>query len=227
MKTEHEISLADQFAEASSLLETLRADLRTVEAQIDENLSALSEASAARRGRVEAQAHALLAGQSSAEIDASVEAAQIRADVEAARLKKPALIRAIELQRQVVEHARHKWHQQVCHDLQPKHAELVREIAQRLLELDAVLTAEADLRDAVYQKTGLHHHKPMGLAGFGLLREDWSRPAVYLIEAVQAGYLEKSDLPKYLHGRLPIPAPAAIKPRQAADSDGWLNAASA
>lgn len=227
MKSEVPINLNDQFAEASSLLETLNADLLAVENQIDENLSALSEASAARRGRVEAQAHALLAGQSSAVIDASAEAAQIRADIEAARLKKPALIRAIELQRQVVKSLRYKWHQQVCHDLQPKHAELVREIAKRLLELDSALTAEHDLRDAVYQKTGLHHPKYMGLAGFGLLRGDWSRPALYLIEAVQAGYLEKSDLPKYLHGRIPIPAPAAIKPRQVADSDGWLNATAA
>jgi hypothetical protein len=214
-----------RFSEATALLEKLKADLMAVEKQLDEDLSALSVASAARRNRIDEQAHAMLAGQPHAEINASAEAARIRADIEAAQLKRPALHRAIELQRQVVEQLRGELHAKICRDLAPKHIEIVREIVKRLIDLDAALMAEADLREEIFHVTGLHGLTPMMVGNIGLLRDEYSGSAHYLIECANRGYLKKSELPERLRGRVPSqdhPAPTVQKRR--ADPDGWIHA---
>lgn len=213
-----------RFREASALLVTLQVDLQAVENLIESNLSTLSEVSAARRSRIEEQAHAMLAGQSSAALDASAEAARIRADIEAAQLKRPALHRAIELQRKIVEDIRGELHSKICRELAPKHAELVREIVIRLTDLDAVLTAEADLREEVFQATGLHGLTPMMVGNIGLLRNEYSLTSIYLIECAKNGYLKKSELPEHLRGRVPSQKAEKVIPKQRVDSDGWLHA---
>ncbi len=224
MKTGINLNDDPNFAEASALLEKLKAELKEVENLIDENLTSLSAVQAARRNRIEEQAHAMLAGQSSAALDASAEAAHIRADIEAAQLKRPALRRAIEIQRQSVENLRGELHAKICRELAPKHAELVREIVKRLIDLDVALTAEADLRDAVYHGTGLNWQRPMGIPSLGLLRDKYSLTSVYLVECAKTGYLKKSELPAHLHDLVPIPQPAKTSPKPRADADGWLHA---
>lgn len=213
-----------RFREASTLLEKLKADLLAVEKLIESNLSTLSEVSAARRSRIDEQAHALLAGQSSAALDASAEAARIRADIEAAQLKRPALHRAIEIQQKIVDDLRGELHSKICRDLAPKHAKLVREIVKRLTDLDAAITAEADLRDEIFHATGLHGLSPMMVGNLGLLRDEYSLTASYLIECTKHGYLKKSELPEHLRGRVPSQEPAKAIPKQRVDSDGWLHA---
>lgn len=213
-----------RFLEASTLLEKLKADLLAVEKLIESNLSTLSEVTAARRSRIEEQAHAMLAGQSSAALDASAEAARIRADIEAAQLKRPALHRAIEIQRKIVEDIRGELYSKICRDLAPKHAELVREIVKRLTDLDAALTAEHDLREEIFRATGLHGLTTMMVGNIGLLRDEHSLTAIYLIECAKSGYLKKSELPEHLRGRVPSQEPAKAAPKQRVDSDGWLHA---
>ena len=227
MKTEHAINLNDdpKFAEASTLLEKLKSELKAVEELVDKNYLALSEP-AVRRSKIEEQAHAMLAGQSDAALKDSAEASRIRAELETAQLKRPALHRAIEIQRQTVENIRAELHKKICRELAPKHAELVREIVKRLVDLDAALTAEADLRDEIFQATGLNGLTTMLVGNLGLLRNKYSVAAGYLIECVKRGYLKKSEVPEHLHDLVPVYESA--KPRQqprAADSDGWLHAA--
>ncbi|MHB1145049.1 MAG: hypothetical protein ACYCZS_09145 [Thiobacillus sp.] len=226
MKTERTINLNDEprFREASELLGKLQADLLAVEKLIESNLSTLSEVSAARRSRIDAQAHALLAGQSSAVLDASAEAARIEADIEAAQLKRPALHRAIEIQRKIVEDIRGELHAKICRDLAPKHAELVREIVKRLTDLAAAITAEVDLRDEIFRATGMNGLTPMMVGNLGLLRDEHSLTSIYLIECAKSGYLKKSELPEHLRGYVPSQEPAKAIPKQRADSDGWLHA---
>lgn len=226
MKTEVPINLNDdpRFREANTLLEKLKADLKETEDLIDRNLSTLSEASAARRNRIDEQAHAMLAGQSDKALNASAEAARIRADIEAAQLKRPALHRAIELQRGIVESLRGELHAKICRELAPKHAELVREIAKRLVDLDAALTAEADLRDEIFCGTGLNGLTPMPVGNIGLLRDEYSVTASYLVECVTRGFLKKSGLPEHLRGRVPSQEPAPVVQKPRADPDGWLHA---
>ena len=225
MKTEHAINLNDdpKFAEASTLLEKLKAELKAVEDLVDKNYLALSEP-AVRRSRLEEQAHAMLAGQSDAALKDSAEASRIRAELESAQLKRPALHRAIEIQRQTVENIRAELHKKICRELAPKHAELVREIVKRLTDLDAALTAEADLRDEIFQGTGLHGLTPMMVGNLGLLRDEYSLTSIYLVECVKNGFLKKSELPEHLRGRVPIPAPAPTVQKRQADPDGWLHA---
>ncbi len=222
----NQINLNDDplFRDASTLLEKLKTELKDVEELIEKNLSSLSAVQAARRNRVEEQAHAMLAGQSGAALDASAEAARIRADIESAQLKRPALHRAIEIQRGNVEDIRCELHAKICRELAPKHAVLVREISKRLMELDAALTAESDLRDSIYQGTGLHGLQHMGVGALGLLRDEYSTAACYLIECAKHGYLKKSELPEHLRGRVPtITEPAKVTQKRV-DTDGWLNA---
>lgn len=225
MKTEHAINLNDdpKFAEASTLLEKLKAELKAVEDLVDKNYLALSEP-AVRRSKIEEQAHAMLAGQSDAALKDSAEASRIRAELESAQLKRPALHRAIEIQRQTVENIRAELHKKICRELAPKHAELVREIVKRLTDLDAALTAEADLRDEIFQGTGLHGLTPMMVGNLGLLRDEYSLTSIYLVECVKNGFLKKSELPEHLRGRVPIPAPAPTVQKRQADPDGWLHA---
>lgn len=225
MKTEHAINLNDdpKFAEASTLLEKLKTELKEIEDLIDKNLSALSEGSV-RRSKIEEHAHALLAGQSDAALKASAEASRIRADLETAQLKRPALHRAIEIQRQNVENIRGELHAKICREQAPKHAELVRTIVKRLIDLDAVLTAEADLRDEIFQGTGLHGLTPMMVGNLGLLRSEYSATSHYLIECVKQGYLKKSELPEHLRGCVPSQEPAPAVQKRLADPDGWLHA---
>lgn len=213
-----------RFREASTLLEKLKADLLAVEKLIESNLSTLSEVSAARRSRIDEQAHALLAGQSSAALDASAEAARIRADIEAAQLKRPALHRAIEIQQKIVDDLRGELHSKICRDLAPKHIGLVREVAKRLIDLDAALMAEHDLREEIFHGTGLHGLTPMMVGNLGLLRDEYSLTSIYLVECVKNGFLKKSELPEHLRGRVPIPAPAPTVQKRQADPDGWLHA---
>ncbi|MEW6414752.1 MAG: hypothetical protein AB1482_05800 [Pseudomonadota bacterium] len=225
MKTEHAINLNDdpKFAEASTLLEKLKAELKAVEDLVDKNYLALSEP-AMRRSKIEEQAHAMLAGQSDAALKDIAEASRIRAELESAQLKRPALHRAIEIQRQTVENIRAELHNKICRELAPKHAELVREIVKRLIDLDAALTAEADLRDEIFQGTGLHGLTPMPVGNLGLLRYEYSVTASYLIECATRGFLKKSELPEHLRGRVPSQEPAKAIPNQRVDSDGWLHA---
>lgn len=227
MKTEVQTNLNDdpRFREANTLLEKLKAELKETEDLIDRNLSTLSEASKARRNRIDEQAHAMLAGQSGAALDASAEAARIRADIEAAQLKRPALHRAIEIQRQNVENIRGELHAKICRDMAPKHAELVRGIVKRLIDLDVALTAEADLRDEIFQGTGLHGLTSMHVGNLGLLRNEYSVTSHYLIECVKRGYLKKSELPEHLRDFVPSQQPAPAIQKRQADPDGWLNAA--
>lgn len=215
---------ASRFRETRDLLVKLQLELKDTEALIDSGLTSLSEAAAARRNRIEEQAHAMLAGQSSAALDASAEAARIRADIEAAQLKRPALHRAIEIQRQEVDAARSALHSELCRKLAPKHAELVREIVKRLVDLDAALTAEADLRDEIFQATGLSHHNPMPVGNIGLLRNEYSVTASYLVECATRGFLKKSELPEHLRGRVPSQESAPEAQKRRADPDGWLHA---
>ncbi len=227
MKTEHAVNLNDdpRFLEASTLLEKLKSELKAVEDLVDKNYLALSEP-AVRRSKIEEQAHAMLAGQSDAALKDSAEASRIRAELESAQLKRPALHRAIEIQRQTVENIRGELHTKICRELAPKHAELVRTIVKRLIDLDAALTAEADLRDEIFDGTGLHGLTPMPVGNLGLLRYEYSTSANYLIECATRGFLKKSELPEHLRGRVPVYESA--KPHQqprAADSDGWLHAA--
>lgn len=226
MKTEVPINLNDdpRFREANTLLEKLKAELKETEDLIEKNLSTLSEASAARRNRIEEQAHAMLAGQSDPAIKASAEAARIQADIDAAQLKRPALYRAIDIQRRIVEDIRGELHAKICRDLAPKHAELVREIAKRLIDLDAALMAEHDLRDEIFHGTGLHGLTPMMVGNLGLLRDEYSLTASYLIECVKNGFLKKSELPEHLRGRVPSQDPAPTVQKRQADPDGWLHA---
>ncbi|MEW6132036.1 MAG: hypothetical protein AB1591_02560 [Pseudomonadota bacterium] len=224
MKTGINLNDDPNFAEASALLEKLKAELKEVENLIDENLTSLSAVQAARRNRIEEQAHAMLAGQSSAALDASAEAAHIRADIEAAQLKRPALRRAIEIQRQSVENLRGELHAKICRELAPKHAELVREIVKRLIDLDAALTAEDDLREEIFQATGLHGLTPMHVGNLGLLRNEYSLASSYLIECAKRGYLKKSELPAHLRGLVPSQEPVKPSQKPRADADGWLHA---
>ena len=228
MKTEVPTNLNDdpRFSAATALLEKLKADLQAVEKRIEENLSTLSAASEARRNRIEEQAHAMLAGQPDAALNASAETARIRADIEAAQLKRPALHRAIELQRHFVEQLRGELHAKICRDLAPKHIGLVREVAKRLIDLDAALMAEHDLREEIFHGTGLHGLTPMMVGNLGLLRDEYSLTAIYLIECVKNGFLKKSELPEHLRGRVPShdPAPTPTVQKRQADPDGWLHA---
>ncbi len=224
MKTGINLNDDPNFAEASALLEKLKAELKEVENLIDENLTSLSAVQAARRNRIDEQAHAMLAGQSGAALDASAEAARIRADIEAAQLKRPALHRAIEIQRQNVENIRGELHAKICRDMAPKHAELVRGIVKRLIDLDVALTAEADLRDEIFQGTGLHGLTPMYVGNLGLLRSEYSVTSNYLIECVKQGYLKKSELPEHLRSSVPSQEPAPKVHIHRADPDGWLHA---
>lgn len=225
MKTEHAINLNDdpKFAEASTLLEKLKGELKEIEDLIDKNISALSE-TAVRRSKIEEHAHALLAGQSDAALKASAEASRIRADLESAQIKRPALHRAIEIQRQVVENIRGELHAKICRELAPKHAELVREIVKCLIDLDAALTAEADLRDEIFLGTGLHGLTSMMVGNLGLLRDEYSGTANYLIECAKRGYLKKPELPEHLRGHVPSQQPTPTVQKRQADPDGWLHA---
>lgn len=224
MKTGINLNDDPKFAEASTLLEKLKAELKEIEDMIDKNLSALSEGSV-RRSKIEEQAHALLAGQSDAALKASAEASRIRADLESAQLKRPALYRAIEIQRQNVEYIRAERHAKICRELAPMHAKLVMEIVKRLIDLDAALTAEADLRDEIFQGTGLHGLTSMHVGNLGLLRNEYSVTSHYLIECVKRGYLKKSELPEHLRDFVPSQQPAPAIQKRQADPDGWLNAA--
>jgi len=224
MKTAINLNDDPKFAEASTLLEKLKAELKAVEELVDKNYLALSEP-AVRRSKIEEQAHAMLAGQSDAALKDSAEASRIRAELEAAQLKRPALHRAIEIQRQTVEDIRAELHKKICRELAPKHAELVRTIVKRLIDLDAALTAEADLRDEIFQGTGLHGLTSMYVGNLGLLRNEYSVTSHYLIECVKRGYLKKSELPEHLRDFVPSQQPAPAIQKRQADPDGWLNAA--
>lgn len=213
-----------RFREASTLLEKLKSELKAVEDLVDKNYLALLEP-AVRRSKIEEQAHAMLAGQSDAALKDSAEASRIRAELEAAQLKRPALHRAIEIQRQTVENICGELHTKICRELAPKHAEIVRTIVKRLIDLDAALTAEADLRDEIFQGTGLHGLTPMMVGNLGLLSNKHSGTSSYLIECVKRGYLKKSELPEHLRGC--VPSQEAVKVpqhRQTVDPDGWLAA---
>lgn len=224
MKHEIDLSNDPRFREASTLLEKLKTELKEVEDLIDKNLTSLSAVQAARRNRIEEQAHAMLAGQSGAALDANAEAMRIRADIEAAQLKRPALHRAIEIQRKNVEDIRGELHSKICRELAPKHAELVQEIAKRLTDLDAALTAEDGLRAMIFQATGLHGLTPMPVGSLGLIRDKYSGSASYLIECAKRGYLKKSELPEHLRGLVPSQQPAPSVQKRRADPDGWLHA---
>jgi hypothetical protein len=135
---------------------------------------------------------------------------------------------AIKMQEKIVEALLSAASFKVVNKIQPIHRENVRNIIERLKELDAALTVEHDLRAHLVQSgfnMGLIRH--MSINSLGLLSDQYSRSSAYVLEAFREGFISQSELPENLQKTLP-PAPVAKKPViQAikAKFDDWTAAA--
>lgn len=133
---------------------------------------------------------------------------------------------AVRIQRETMTALQVEVSRRIIAELMPRHRELVREIAKRILDLDAALSAEHDLREVLAERDiRLGELCPMPLSYHGLLRDPYSRAAGYLIEACARGFLDLDDLPENLRElarakKAPPPTPTVMRAVKKL-ADGW------
>jgi len=139
------------------------------------------------------------------------------------------LLEAVSMQKGFLAELRGKVSKGCIENLLPAHREMVREIANCALALDAALSVEYNFREELFQRDIVTSEvRWMPLPGFGRTRDSNSRISAWLIEACEYGFLEIKEIPECLRtwakAKMAKPTPAAPTPHAQANIDGWVNA---
>lgn len=121
----------------------------------------------------------------------------------------------------------------IARDMLPQHQANVRAIVDVLLQLNAALEAEADLRESLKENDVLYSGpiRPMPMPGVGTLRDNQGRMFRYLLECYEYGFVTAGDLPDVVRDRLPPPVkrtppsannPVLDHPKGQLDDDNWI-----
>ncbi len=112
--------------------------------------------------------------------------------------QKVVLVRAVELQRAIVENARLRASEEICKALKPRHRELVRELAQSLVALGLVLVKERNFRESLFLADIAFsgHLRAMNVSEVGDPRNQHSAIARWLREAQEFKFIGDSDIPE-------------------------------
>lgn len=132
---------------------------------------------------------------------------------------------AAEMQRKVIGDLRADISREIALDVLPQHVANVRAVFSAVLQLNTAMEAEADLRQTLEDNDVLYSAilRPMPVPSFGTLRDGQSRPARYMLECHEFGFVAADQLPDAVRDWIPPPPKAAPAPARV-DNDGWLHA---
>lgn len=221
-------SLADdaQYSDAMAKLTSLQTELGRLSARRDVVLGQLNIAASApprRADAITAAAYRLLGATDSTP---GANAGALREELGALDESLAVHVEATRLQRGIVTGLQVEASRRIIAGVLPRHKELVREIAKRIKDLDAVLAEEHDLREALFERDiHLGELVPMPLSYHGLLRDPHSRASNYLIEACARGFLGLGELPENLRDwakAKKAPAPPTMMRAVKKVADGWI-----
>jgi hypothetical protein len=170
-----------KFSAESAKLSGLQRDYGAIGRRIEEKFEALAKI-AQKSGQdqdvVTAAARAMLVGGDVLEVDR----ATLQKDLEDLEQRKQVIERAIQLQRGVVSRVRGPYSLRLNDQVQGRHEYLVLRTAQALRELAICFDQEASLFDELRTLDANVSLRPMRLSSIGSLRDDYSRPNMFLRE---------------------------------------------
>lgn len=129
---------------------------------------------------------------------------------------------AVAMQRDIVGKLLGEVSNAIARDMLPRHRANVGAVVEALLQLNAALEAEADLRETLNENNVSYMSvmRPMPISGFGTLRDNQGRIFRYLLECHEYGFVAAPDLPDVVRDQIPPPVKSALN-LVARSNDGW------
>lgn len=215
-----------EYSAAAAKLAELQTELGEISARRDVVLGQLNIAASApprRADAVTAAAYRLLGATDSTP---GANASGLRQELVALDESLAVHTEAVRIQRGVVAGLQVVASRRIIGEVLPRHKELVQRITKCIMDLDAALSAEHDLREALFERDiRLGELVPMPLSYHGLLRDPHSRASNYLIEACARGFLGLGELPENLRDwakAKKAPAPPTMMRAVKKVADGWI-----
>lgn len=226
MKVDIRLERDPRYVAAKARYTELTAELSTLEREQNDAQAGLSALATSARDRINTEAEALVSGAPDPAPHLSRATLTSTLDKLAHRL---AVVRsAIVKQRQIMDDLRAEVGKQISLDLLPTHRANVQAVVKAVLQLNAALEAEADLRTRLYDNNvpDCGVLRPMPFPGFGLLREPYSRVAGFVIEAYEHEFITLADVPdklkEWARARKAKPMPAQAPAVAARDPADWV-----
>jgi len=213
-----------RYAAAQARYTELKSELDTLNRQHDDVLTGLNSLGAIARDVIEQEAAAMLSG-APAPTNSNRETLTKRLDTLTHR--RTVVCKAVEMQSAIVAELRAAVGKAIATDLLPQHLAIVTRIAEAVLELNAALEAEHDLRDALYEKDVPYSAvlRSTQFPGFGSLRSPSSRVSGFILSLYEDDLILLSKIPEKLKpwALAKKHKPAAPAPERAVkvDPDGW------
>jgi hypothetical protein len=213
-----------RYAEAKARLDELQHQTAAAERERTELIAGLGALAAQRAAdTIKAEARALIAGTIATE---AKQREVLTASLEQVEHRLAVLREAVYMQRQTVGALANEVSQAICADLRPKHIAHVQAIIAAARTLAECCAAESALREELTSNgvTYSGYLRPMPVRGFDVTDAN-STVSRFLLEAVQFGFLDASDLPPPLQELVPPPATQQPTPKPKRSGVlGWANA---
>lgn len=197
------------YAEATKRLLDLKQELRAKEVKRDELRGFLY----ARQADSRSPAEKLAAGEAVTVASAAATEDEIATLTAQIRV----LLQAIPLVEQRVSQAHSEASRLACAAVAGKHAEAVKGVLAAVVALAKANAAEAAVRRDIEAAGFSVYLRPMGFAYAGTLEEN-TGAAIYLLDALEQGYLTREEFTKISGGTIPLPAPKLTRAELAASA---------
>ena len=213
-----------RYTAATARYTELRTELDSLERQRDAVQAGIGSLASRARDQIAEEATLMLSG-TPAPDPANLKREALIKTLDDLTHRLAVLRAAVAMQQNIVGKLRSEVSNAIARDMLPQHRANVGAVVDALLQLNAALEAEADLRETLNENnvSYISVMRPMPISGFGTLRDSQGRIFRYLLECHEYGFVAASDLPDVVRDKIPPPAKPASKP-VARSNDGWFGA---